>query len=48
MKYDPKLNLREIAGNLYEYLGEVAETLIKLRYNQAKQAIEGFINKSGR
>ena len=42
-KYDARLNLHEVAGNLYEDIGEVALTLINLRYIQAKNIIE---NKS--
>ena len=30
--YDPNLNLHEFADNLYEEVGEVAMTLIDLRY----------------
>ena len=37
--YDPSLNLRDIAGNLYEDVGEVAMKLIELRFEQAKDDI---------
>lgn len=43
--YDPSLNLQEIAGNLYEDIGEVALTLIKLRYAQAKGRIEQLLEQ---
>lgn len=42
--YDPNLNLHEIAGNLYEDIGEVALTLIKLRYTQAQDRIEQLLH----
>jgi len=42
-KYDPKLNLRDFADNLYEDVGSVAMTLIQLRYKQAKIAIEDLL-----
>jgi len=35
-----KLNLSSVAGNLYEDVGEVASTLIKLRLAQANELIE--------
>ena len=35
-----KLNLKSVAGNLYEDVGEVASTLIKLRLEQAKELID--------
>lgn len=35
-----KLNLKSVAGNLYEDVGEVASTLIQLRLNQAKELID--------
>jgi 5-methylcytosine-specific restriction endonuclease McrA len=38
-KYDPKLDLHGIANNLYEDVGEVAMTLIDLRYKQAQDEI---------
>ena len=38
--YNPNLNLHEIAGNLYQDVGEVAITLINLRYKQAEEAIK--------
>ncbi|HEV8515920.1 MAG TPA: HNH endonuclease [Cyclobacteriaceae bacterium] len=39
-KYDPALDLNKIAGNLYEDIGEVAMTLINLRYKQAEEVIQ--------
>lgn len=42
--YDPNLNMHEIAGNLYDDIGEVALTLIKLRYKQAKDRIEQLLH----
>lgn len=44
-KYDPKLNLHQYADNLYEDVGEVAMTLIQLRYKHAKSAIEELIGR---
>lgn len=38
-RYDPNLQLAEYAGNLYEDVGQVAMTLIELRYKQAQDAI---------
>lgn len=38
-RYDPNLQLGDYAGNLYEDVGEVAMTLIQLRYKQAQDAI---------
>lgn len=35
-----KLNLKSVAGNLYEDVGEVASTLIELRLVQAKELID--------
>ena len=35
-----KLNLKSVAGNLYEDVGEVASTLIELRLAQAKELID--------
>ncbi len=44
MHYDPALGLSEFAGNLYQDVGEVAMTLINLRYNQAQEAIQNSLN----
>ncbi len=44
-RYDPNLNLHQYADNLYEDVGEVAMTLIQLRYKHAKSAIEELIGK---
>ena len=41
--YDPSLNLHADAGNLYEDLGEVAMTLINLRYKQAQERIRSIL-----
>jgi 5-methylcytosine-specific restriction endonuclease McrA len=43
MKYDPSINLHKYADNLYEDIGEVAMTLINLRYRQAEEAIKQLI-----
>jgi len=45
MNYDPSLDLREFAGNLYEDVGQVAMTLIDLRYKQAESAIKELVAK---
>ncbi len=45
MNYDPALHLDDHAGNLYEDIGEVAMTLINLRYKQAEEAIKKLLNK---
>ena len=45
MKYDPNLNLSKYANNLYEDIGEVAMTLIKLRYKQAEEDIKILLSK---
>lgn len=42
-KYDPELDLHDFAGNLYEDVGEVALTLINLRYKQAQTAISKLL-----
>lgn len=39
MNYNPDLDLKEYAGNLYQDVGAVAMTLIELRYKQAEEAI---------
>ena len=41
--YDPTLNLHEFADNLYEDIGEVAMTLINLRYKQAQDGIKKLL-----
>ena len=41
--YDPSLNLHEYADNLYEDVGEVAMTLINLRYKQAQDGIKKLL-----
>ena len=45
MKYDPNLNLSKYANNLYEDIGEVAMTLINLRYKQAEEDIKILLSK---
>ena len=40
---EPKLNLREIAGNLYEDVGAVTMTLVDLRFAQAETVISEII-----
>ena len=42
-RYDPNLDLHEYADNLYQDVGEVALTLIRLRYKQAEQLIESLL-----
>ena len=44
--YDPTLNLHEYADNLYSDVGEVAMTLIKLRYKQAEDGIRQLLGES--
>jgi hypothetical protein len=41
--YDPNLNLHDFADNLYEDVGEVTMTLIKLRYKQAEDGIKKLL-----
>lgn len=41
--YDPTLNLHEFADNLYEDVGQVAMTLINLRYKQAQEGIRRLL-----
>jgi len=41
--YDPTLNLHEYADNLYEDVGQVAMTLIGLRYKQAEDGIKKLL-----
>lgn len=41
--YDPTLNLHEFADNLYEDVGQVAMTLINLRYKQAQDGIKRLL-----
>ena len=43
--YDPNLHLEDYAGNLYEDVGEVAMTLIGLRYKQAQDAIKKLLSE---
>ncbi len=43
-KYMPDLNLHAIANNLYEDVGEVAMTLIDLRFKQATEIISTIVN----
>lgn len=43
--YDPNLNLHQYADNLYEDIGEVAVTLIRLRYKQAEEGIKQLMKK---
>ncbi len=44
-KYNPNLKLHKFAENLYKDVGEVSETLIKLRYNQAEDSINKLLKK---
>jgi len=41
--YDPALDLHEFADNLYEDVGQVAMTLINLRYKQAQEGIKNLL-----
>ncbi|MDX8395475.1 MAG: HNH endonuclease [Mariprofundaceae bacterium] len=41
--YDPNLNLHRYADNLYEDVGQVAMTLIDLRYKQAQDGIKELL-----
>lgn len=41
--YDPALDLHEYADNLYEDVGQVAMTLINLRYKQAQVGIKKLL-----
>jgi hypothetical protein len=43
MNYDPNLNLHKYADNLYHDIGEVAMTLIELRYKQAEEGINKLL-----
>ncbi len=45
MRYEPDLGLNNFAGNLYQDVGEVAMTLINLRYHQAQEAIQDLLGK---
>ena len=45
MRYEPDLGLESFAGSLYHDVGEVAMTLINLRYDQAKEAIQDSLGK---
>lgn len=42
-QYDPNLDLHEYADNLYQDVGEVAMTLIQLRYKQAEELIQSLL-----
>jgi len=43
--YNPDLDLKEFAGNLYQDVGAVAMTLIELRYRQAEEAIRKALGR---
>lgn len=43
--YDPNLNLHRFADNLYEDVGQVALTLIQLRYKQAEEEIRRLLDR---
>ncbi len=43
--YKPSLNLKEIANNLYQDVGEVSLKLIHLRYKQAEKIINNILKK---
>ena len=38
--YEPNVELASVAGNLYEDVGEVAMTLINLRFKQAEALLK--------
>ena len=42
--YNPNLELKEIANNLYNDVGAVAQTLINLRYKQAEDKINNVFD----
>lgn len=44
-KYDPNIDLSEIAQNLYDDVGEVSMTLIGLRFEQAEKKIRTLLEK---
>jgi len=46
MNYDPNLNLHDYADSLYEDIGEVAMTLIRLRYKQAEKGIKHLLDEN--
>ncbi len=41
-RYNPSLQLASVAGNLYQDVGEVAMTLINLRFKQAEELLRGL------
>ena len=45
-KYNPNLNLQEVANNLYQDVGEVSSVLISLRLKQARTIIESMLESS--
>lgn len=45
-KYDPNINLHRFADNLYEDVGEVVMTLIRLRYKQAEEEIKQVLGSA--
>ena len=46
-QYEPDLHISDYATNLYSDVGEVAMTLIKLRYEQAQEAIRALLAGKG-
>jgi len=44
--YNPELDLHEYANYLYADVGEVALTLIQLRYKQAENAIKKLLERN--
>ena len=42
-KYNPNLDLKDVANNLYQDVGEVSSVLVKLRFKQAQVIIQNLI-----
>jgi len=45
-KYNPNINLKDVANNLYEDVGEVSSVLINLRLKQAREIIQSMVSSS--
>ena len=41
--YEPELGLHTIAQNLYQDVGEVGMTLLRLRFKQAQETIQAIV-----
>ncbi len=46
-QYEPDLQIADFADNLYSDVGEVAMTLIDLRFKQAQEAIQALLAGKG-